>query len=172
MRKILLSTLILTSLITLFAFTNLQKWKIKDTYSIKFSSKDASGVFKTFSGDIDFDTDDLAKSKFDFKIDVASINTGNALQNKHAKSDNWFDAANYPTINFTSNKFEKTDGGYKTTGTLEMHGVKKDITIPFTFKNNEFSADFTVNRLDYKIGKADKVANTIKIEATIPVAKK
>lgn len=157
-----------------FAFTAaLQSYKIGAKHEVKFDSKDASGIFSELSGEIEFDSNDLSKSKFDLKIGVASINTGNALQNKHAKSDKWFDAEKYPNITFTSNKFEKTDSGYKATGTLEIKGVKKTTTIPFTFKNNAFNAKFSVDRNDFNIGKPSAdVANIIKIDATIPVTKK
>ena len=157
-----------------FAFTTaLQSYKIGAKHDVKFDSKDASGIFSELSGDIEFDSNDLSKSKFDLKIGVASINTGNALQNKHAKSDKWFDAEKYPNITFTSNKFEKTDAGYKATGTLEIKGVKKNTTIPFTFKNNAFNAKFSVDRNDFNIGKPSAdVGNVIDIDATIPVTKK
>lgn len=157
-----------------FAFTTaLQSYKIDSKYNITFDSKDASGVFSELSGDIEFDSNNLTKSKFDLKIGVASINTGNALQNKHAKSDKWFDADKYPYITFKTSKFEKTNQGYKAIGSLEIRGIKKNISIPFTFKNNVFGAKFSVDRNDFNIGKptAD-VANIIKIDATIPVTKK
>lgn len=174
MKKLVVSSLSLVALAAVFAFTALQTtWKIKDTYSIKFSSKDANGVFKTFGGSIVFDEKDLAKSKFDLTVDVESINTGNAMQNKHAKSNDWFDADKYPKIKFTSSKIEKTDNGYKAIGSLEMHGTKKDFTVPFTFKNSVFNATFNVNRNDFKVGKPDNgVSNMIKIEASVPVSKK
>ena len=172
MKKLVTSSLTLFALAAVFAFTALQTWKIKDTHSIKFSSKDASGVFKTFTGTIVFNPADLAKAKFDLEIDVASINTGNAMQNKHAKSDEWFNADKYPKITFSSTKVEKTNNGYKATGSLEMHGVKKDFTVPFTFKTNVFNATFNVNRNDFKVGKSDNgVSNLIKIEASVPVSK-
>ena len=167
------SALLIVSILA-FAFTTvLQSYKIGSKHNIAFNSKDASGIFSELSGDIEFNSNDLSKSKFDLKIGVASINTGNALQNKHAKSDKWFDATKYPHILFTSTKVEKTSQGYKAVGTLEIRGIKKNTTIPFTFKNNTFNAKFSVDRNDFKIGKpTDDVANIIKIDATIPVTKK
>lgn len=173
MKKLVISSLSLVALAAVFAFTSLQTWKIKDTYSIKFSSKDASGIFKTFKGNIDFDAADLSKAKFDLTVDVESINTGNAVQNKHAKSDEWFNAEKYPSIKFTSSKVEKSGSDFKAIGTLEMHGVKKDFTVPFSFSKSVFTATFNVNRNDFKVGKSDNgVSNVIKIEASIPVSKK
>src|SRR3982751_1095108 len=91
-------------------------WQIADGYNIEFSSSDANGVFKTFKGAIVFDEQNPAASKFDVTIDAASINTGNGMQNKHAKSDEWFDVAKYPQIRYTSRSFVKSGNGYQVTG--------------------------------------------------------
>lgn len=178
MKKIIFSFATLFALAAVFAFSAGQAWQIKEDYSIQFSSKDASGIFKTFSGTITFDEANPAVSKFNLTVDVASINTGNGLQNKHAKGAEWFDAEKYPNIKFTTTKMEKSGDGYKATGTLEMHGVKKEIGIPFKFKKSGakaglFTASFSVNRSDYGIGKGNKdVAESIKIDVKVPVAKK
>mgnify|MGYP002129235732 FL=1 len=154
-----------------------QGWKILETHKVAFSNKDVSGTFDDISGTIIFDTENLPASKFNFKLKVESINTGNGLQNKHARGDEWFNAEKYPFIEFNSTKIEKTDTGFKATGKLEMHGVTKEVVIPFTFskKGNKgtFIAKFSVNRNDFGVGKKNAgVADNIKITATIPVIKK
>lgn len=164
--------------ILLSAFTIIESinWEISDGYSIKFKGTDAEGIFKSMKGDISFNENELAASKFSVSIDVASINTGNGMKNKHAKSDKWFDAETYPSIVFTSNKFTKSKTGYKVEGTLEMHGTKKEVSIPFTFASNTFKGKFSVNRMDYGIGTmkgmSKKVSNEIELEISIPVSKK
>lgn len=151
-------------------------WTINDPYSIKFTGTEVEGVFKTMTGDISFDEKNLLNSKMSVTIDVSSINTGNGMKNRHAKSDKWFDAEKYPQIIFTSNKFTKTENGYTVTGLLNLHGVKKEIQIPFTFISNTFKGSFTLKRLDYGVGTmkgmSKKVSNDIKIEISVPVSKK
>lgn len=159
-----------------FTFIAAQNYQIADGYSIAFSSNDASGIFKGLKGGISFDDQNPAASKFDVTVDVASINTGNALQNKHAKSDEWFDATKYPLIHFTSQKIVKTGNTYQVTGDLDMHGVKKSLVLPFTFQKNAtggtFSSTFNINRSDFKIGKpGGDVAEQIKLEISVPVKK-
>ena len=159
------------------AFSIAQAWTISPDYSIKFSSNDAGGIFKTFSGNILFDEQNLAGSKFDVMIDVSSINTGNGLQNKHAKSDEWFDVAKYPSIKFTSDKIVKSGAGFTATGNHEIHGVKKIISLPFSFAKTAtgglFTGSFSVNRNDYHIGKpGEEVGEVIKIDLSVPVTKK
>jgi polyisoprenoid-binding protein YceI len=160
-----------------FVLIPVQNWQIASGYSIAFSSADASGIFKDFKGNIVFDEKNLAVSKFDVSIDVNSINTGNGLQNKHAKSDEWFDAAKYPSIHYSAQKFEKTATGYQVLGELDLHGVKKALPIPFTFQHTPtggtFAGSFTLNRNDFALGKpGGDVAEQIKIDITVPVTKK
>lgn len=150
-----------------------QDWKIAENYTIRFTGGDPSGEFKGLKGELKFDPNDLAGSKFNVSVDVATINTGNGMKNTHAKSAMWFDAEKFPLIKFTSTSIAKTATGYQTTGILEMHGVRKEVTIPFVFENNEFKGSFEVNRLDYKINEAepDHGASKFKLDISVPVTK-
>jgi polyisoprenoid-binding protein YceI len=153
-----------------------QNWQIAEGYTIGFSSDDAAGVFKGFKGNIAFDEQNPAASKFEVTIDAATINTGNGLQNKHAKSDEWFDVAKYPQISFKSRSIMKAGSGYQVTGDLNLHGVTKPISFPFTFAKTPtgglFKGSFTVNRNDYKLGKpGGDVGESIKVDLSVPVTK-
>ena len=166
----------LTLLVSAFTTIQSMDWQIAEGYSIKFKGTDAEGIFRTLKGDISFDENDFSKCKFSVTVDVASINTGNGLKNKHAKSSNWFDAQKYPLISFNSSKFSKSGNSYKVEGTLEIHGVKKQVAIPFTFNAGKFEGKFAVNRMDYGVGTMDgmskKVSNQITLEISVPVTKK
>ena len=54
-----------------------------------------------------------------------------------------------------------------------MHGVKKEIIIPFTFDNNIFKGSIQVNRLDYNVNTAEPAhgAATFKVDISVPVVK-
>lgn len=172
--KFLLSVVLFLSAFSVFG----QQYKTAEGYKIAFTNPDVSGTFDELSSStLTFNEADLASSKLSFKIKVASINTGNGLQNKHARGEEWFEADKYPYIEFNSTRIEKTAEGYKATGKLQMHGVSKEVSIPFTFskKGNKgtFIAKFSVNRTDFGVGKKNAgVAESIKITATIPVIKK
>ena len=159
---------------TAFTIQNSINWKISKGYQVKFSGTDAEGIFKKLSGDIQFDEKNIDSAHCNLTIDVNSINTGNGMKNKHALSDNWFAAEKYPTIEFSSKLFSKSENGYTVTGVLKIHGIEKEITIPFNFNNSTFTSNFSVNRMDYKIGTMKgimkKVSNEIKLEISIPVS--
>ena len=158
---------------------NAQETNNIDTYKVAFYSKDATGVFKEMTGKVT--STDVTKSdsilglQFDLKIKVASINTGNGVQNKHAKSSEWFNAEKYPTINFVSSSVYKTDKGIFAKGALSIHGVSKDVVIPIEIKPTEtktiYKAQFSVNRMKYRLGPENKVSRNIKIIAGVSVKK-
>ncbi len=156
-----------------FTVIKSQNWNVADGYSIKFDGGDPSGEFSGLKGTISFDPADLANSKFEASIDVASINTGNGMKNTHAKSDKWFDAEKYPVIKFTSTQITKSATGYEAKGTLDMHGVQKEIVMPFTFANNTFASSFKINRLDYNVNTAEPAhgAAEFTVNISVPVTK-
>ena len=174
MKKSIFPAITLVILIaSAFTFFQSVEWKISDNYSVKFDGGDPSGEFTGLKGSIKFDEKNLADSKFDCTVDVASINTGNGMKNTHAKSDKWLDATKYPVIHFTSKSISKTESGYEAKGTLDFHGVQKEITLPFTFVNNVFAGTFEVNRMDYGINTAEPNhgAQVLKVSLNVPVTK-
>lgn len=160
--------ILLTSAFTAFRPSAL---KISDDYSIKFDGGDPAGEFRGLRGTINFDPANLSSSKFDVTVDVATINTGNGMKNTHAKSAMWLDAEKYPVIRFTSESIVKTPEGYETKGKLSLHGVEREITLPFTFENNVFDGAFVVNRLDYNINteEPNHGARVLKVSIKVPV---
>lgn len=170
-----LSLIALVIFLSAFTVNNSISWQIDEGYSIKFEGTKVEGIFKTMQGDIHFDESNLEGSSFSTSIDVASINTGNGMKNRHAVSKKWFDAETYPSILFNSSNFSKTDAGYLVTGMLEIHGVEKEVSIPFTFSNNTFNGKFSVNRMDYGVGTmkgmSKKVSDQINLEISVPVTK-
>lgn len=91
------------------------------------------GEFSKVSGTVAFDPSNLAASGITAEIDVNSLNTREPDRDKHLKSPDFFDAANYPTIKFQSKKVEP-DGpeGYTVTGDLTIRGVTHEAVLNVT----------------------------------------
>lgn len=162
-------------LFSAFTISSTMNWKISEKHAVKFSGTEVEGIFKTLEGDVTFNQNDLSESSFSFTIDVNSINTGNGMKNKHAVSDKWFDAEKYPNITFKSSKIFKDGDQLKVKGIMDIHGVSKEMTIPFSFSNNEIKANFSVQRLDFKVGTMEgmskKVSDKISLDVIIPLTK-
>jgi len=91
------------------------------------------GSFRTFDGHFAYDERRPEKNSVTVNIDTASLDTNHAERNKHLRSGDFFDVANYPKATFESTSYEKI--GKKTGiihGTLNLHGVSKDIAIEVT----------------------------------------
>ena len=173
----LLATFILLTSATLsINSTTATKYKIDSKFQLKFTSKDPSGSFKNLTGSISFDKDDLANSKFSLTAKVSSINTGNGMQNKKAQMKEWFYASKYPNIKFVSTKIWKSESKYYMSGNFTIRGITKQYKVPMYVVKKDgktrFKGSFYINRLDFKVGKADpKVPSKLKIQYSIPVTK-
>ncbi len=146
-------------------------------YSIDFKSKDPSGSFDEIKGEIDFDENNIGSSKFNLKIDVSSINTGNGMMNKKALTEEWFDAKKFPEIKFKSSKVEMAQNELEITGDLTIRGITKTYTISASYSKSGdkiiFKGKFNVNRIEFKVGKKSQaVPDIMRITFTVPADKK
>jgi len=126
------------------------------------------GTFKGMAGDFNLNTSNLESSGFNICIDAATINTKNKKRDAHMRDPDFFEVDKFPTVCFESSTVTKTTTGYSTTGNLTIHGVTKEVVIPFTFVNNKFTGNIVVNRFDYDLGK-DFGTMRVGKEATITI---
>ena len=151
-------------------------YAIAEDYAVRFDTRAASGTFTGLAGEVVFDPNALEDSRIDVTVQTATISTGNATKDGHARGEAWFDAATYPTIGFESAAFAKTRDGYTASGELTLRGVTRAVTLPFTFEEEEgggvFRGTMTVDRKDYGIegsfGQA-LVGDEVVVELVVPV---
>jgi polyisoprenoid-binding protein YceI len=142
------------------------------------------GKFNDFSGMIRFDENDMTKTWVDLTIKATSVDTGNEGRDKHLRNPDFFEVDKYPDITFKSKSVEKSGDGFVMIGDFTMHGVTKEIRVPFTFAGKAtdrqgkqriaFDGALTINRQDYGIA-YDKtglgVGNDVKIEFSVQAIK-
>jgi polyisoprenoid-binding protein YceI len=88
------------------------------------------GVFEKFQGTVVIDDQDIAKSKINVSVDIASINTNIAKRDDHLRSNDFFDAAKYPKMTFESTRFERVGPDkLKVTGNLTIRGVTRPVVL-------------------------------------------
>jgi polyisoprenoid-binding protein YceI len=159
-------------------------------FSVRFMGLSrVRGAFAEFGGTVMYDPADLTKSSISVVISTASINTNVTSRDRDLKSANFFDAEKYPRITFHSTAIERTVDGFTLRGPLTMHGVTREVSIPFKLLHplsadawgNQrvgFVGDLTLNRKDYGIlGTAFwnsefdpgrmSISNEVEIELTI-----
>ena len=89
------------------------------------------GSFREFEGTVNHDENDISKSGVEVSIKVASIDTDNEKRDEHLRAPDFFDVEKYPEMTFKSTRVEKTDDGLIMHGLLTMHGVTKEVAVPF-----------------------------------------
>ncbi|MEX2603717.1 MAG: YceI family protein, partial [Gracilimonas sp.] len=114
-------------------------WNIDPTHSeIQFKVKHlvistVTGYFRSFNGTIETDGDSFEGAKVTFEADVDSIDTNTEDRDNHLKSDDFFNAAEFPKLKFESTSFENTSGdNYKLTGNLTIRDITKEVTLDVT----------------------------------------
>jgi len=145
-----------------------------------------AGRFETVGGTFTYDEADPAKIAISLKIETGTVSTNNPDRDKHLKSPDFFNVAQFPAITFTSTSVKvgtkaATDDGtpYDITGDLSFNGVTKSVTLPVRFLGTGKGmkgetraggeAQFTIKRSDYGMkgflpAVGDDVAVTVEIE--------
>lgn len=120
------------------------EWRFDPTHTrIGFSTRHAMvtkvrGAFNDFEGVAYVDVDNPANSKVNVTIKVASIDTRNAQRDEHLRTNDFFDAPNYPDITFVSTRIDQVgDNTFIINGNLTIRGVTQEIGIPIEFMGVE-----------------------------------
>ncbi|HVX64265.1 MAG TPA: YceI family protein [Pirellulales bacterium] len=120
------------------------------------------GRFNEAEGKFVIDREDPSKSTFELSIKVDSVDTANTARDEHLRQPDYFDAKQFPTIDFKSTSVKPIPGGYKVTGDFTMHGKTKQVTIELLggkeaeFKGTKrvgFSTELAVKRSDFGFDK-------------------
>ncbi|HLU69138.1 MAG TPA: YceI family protein [Fibrobacteria bacterium] len=122
-----------------------------------------TGSFGEFSGTFNVDPKNVAATTGSAVIKVASINTNNERRDGHLKSDDFFNAEQFPEIKFTSKAVRNVnmkDSTADLVGDLTIRDVTKEIVLkvkgtgilakdPWGLERAAFRATGTINRFDF-----------------------
>ncbi len=133
-----------------------------DKSEIRFVAKqlgvNVDGRFRKWKASVVFLPSDLAKSKAEFDIDLASIDLASEDSEKEIRATLWFDTAKFPVAHFSSTAIKDLGGDkYEIAGALTIKGVKRDVVVPIAIRkdaagNRVGEGTFTLKRLDFNIG--------------------
>jgi polyisoprenoid-binding protein YceI len=111
-------------------------WKIDNAHTqVNFSAKhmmvtNVRGTFHDVAGTIELDENDPTRSRGEFRVAAASVDTNFGARDTHLRSTDFFDAERFPIITFVSTDIVRVgDDRYEVTGDLTI----REITRPITF---------------------------------------
>ncbi|PHY17976.1 YceI family protein [Caulobacter sp. BP25] len=152
------------------------------TFSATWSGTPIEGRFNRWTADILFSPDALDRSKLTVSVDMASAVTGDDQRDQSLPSGDFFDTAAHPKATFTATKFRKTgEGQYVADGTLDLRGVKKPLSLPFSLKIDGDTATArgvtTLDRTTFGVGQGewastDQIAAKVKVSFSLTAKRK
>lgn len=165
-----LSIFLVAAVVTFSSFKAIETWKQDKAHSrLGFSVthlgiSEQTGNIKNFDVTIKAEKADFSDAVVELSADVSSISTGMDMRDNHLKSPDFFDAAKYPTLTYTSTGITSAGANkYKLTGNLTMHGVTKPVTLDLLFKGTTtnpmskaptsgFQVTGVIKRTDFGVG--------------------
>ena len=146
--------------------TQTRTWNIDNSHShIRFNVRHlvvskVTGQFDTFTASATTEGNDFTTAVISFEADSASVNTGVADRDTHLKSDDFFNAEQFPKLTFISTGVTKVDDeNYKLAGNLTIRDVTKHIELnveaggvikdPWGFERAGFHINGKINRQEF-----------------------
>lgn len=103
--------------------------------------------------------EDVARSRIEVAIDMASVNSGAENRDESLRSENWFDVTRFPTATFQSTAITADGLAGTVTGGLTIKGITRPVTLeiehlghardPWGNIRAAFSAGTTISREDW-----------------------
>jgi polyisoprenoid-binding protein YceI len=126
-------------------------------FTVLWSGEALNARFKAWNATIDFDPAHVAAAHAKVSIVLDSEDSGSADNDDGVKGAEGFSVTQFPAAVFETTGFKATGGnGYVATGALNLHGMTKAITLPFTLTIAGNTAHMTgkavVSRLDFGLG--------------------
>ncbi|WP_421739414.1 YceI family protein [Caulobacter sp.] len=151
-------------------------------FTATWSGEPLQGEFTRWSADILFSPDALDRSKLTVTIDMASAKTGDDQRDSSLPGDDFFATAAHPKAVFSASKFRKTgEGKFIADGTLDLRGVRKPLSLPFSLKIDGDTATArgvtTLDRTTFGVGQGewadtDQIAAKVKVSFSLTAKRK
>ena len=127
------------------------------SFQLKQSGVPIDGKFRRFDAQLALDPKAPQDGSVTVSIDTASATVGFADSDAELPRAAWFDSTRFPRAVFRSSAITALGGGrFQAAGRLELKGTSRELVVPVTIvqsgAQSTATGEFTVRRLDYKVG--------------------
>jgi polyisoprenoid-binding protein YceI len=159
-------------------------------FSVKHFFTPVTGTFRSYEVDLSFDAESPENSSVNVTIDVASVDTNNERRDNHLRSEDFFNAEEYPRMTFRSTSVRQVGPDrLLATGDLTIKGTTMEIELPISLLGVKdipagpmqdmlggvtqvasFEAKATLDRREFEVGVANWAQTMIvggEVEVTI-----
>ncbi len=145
-------------------------------------ASDPFGVFHGVTGTVEAPSETAAPTSVTVTAPIDKLDMGNDAWEKHIKSADFFNAAQFPDITFKSTSITGSGDTFQVTGDLTLHGVTKSTTITLHrlgvgkgMKGETrvgYGTEFKVSRRDFGVTKyegpvGDEVTLMVNLEGVV-----
>lgn len=179
---------ILLALLPVMCIAEVPAWQIVPnesslTFTATQNGAPVTGKFKTFTGAINFDPDQLKESHVKIVVDVGSISDAYNQLEDTLKTPEWLNIKIFPQAVFDSNMFIKTgDKTYQVKGNLTIRDKTLPVTLmitqeEYTPTKARIKGTTTIKRLAFNVGQGEwantkTVRDDVQVDFTITAIKK
>jgi polyisoprenoid-binding protein YceI len=126
------------------------------TFAGSYQGETFTGRFPGFATRLSFDPKQLATSKLDVSIPLATVTTGVEDYDSELHGSAFFNASKFPQARYTATKFRALGGNkFAADGALSLRGISKPVTLTFTWTPGAkpvLAGKATIKRLDFGVG--------------------
>ena len=99
------------------------------TFRVRHLVSRVPGTFERWTADLRADPSDWSAGSVSVIIETASINTRHEKRDNHLRSDDFFDAEQYPQITFRSRQVEVDGNRLRIEGDLTIRGITRPVVL-------------------------------------------
>jgi polyisoprenoid-binding protein YceI len=128
----------------------------------KWGFAEVEGRFLDFAGNLLYDAAHPERSRVEWRVRIASVETGAANRDKALQDSEYFDASNHPEMRFVSDQVRSIRAGQlEVQGRLTIRGRTRPLTLQVACGGTHvvpgegtfeiFQTEFTLDRYDYGV---------------------
>jgi polyisoprenoid-binding protein YceI len=130
------------------------------TFTTRQMGVPVDGKFGQFSAQVALDPKKPETGRVAFSINTGSARFGAAEIDAEVPKDIWLDTRRHPQATFESSAIKAAGAGrFEVTGKLSIKGQTREVKVPVTLTQagatSTASGQFSIKRLDYKVGEGD-----------------
>jgi polyisoprenoid-binding protein YceI len=157
--------------------------KSKLSFMATQNDSPVTGQFKSFTGEINFDPDQLSESHVRIIVDLNSVTASYGQVADTLKTLDWFDVKLFPHAVFTANSFTKTgNNAYQSNGTLTIRDKTLPLQLNFILDQNspteaKATGKTILKRTAFGVGRGDwsdtkQVKDEVEVDFNLTATKK
>ena len=136
------------------------------------------GSLGSVEGTIVLDEEIPSRSAVTATIEVATLNTGIPLRDKHLRSSDFFDVERFPQLTFRSGRVDTIDGtNFRIAGNLTIRDITKEVALDTVYEGQTadpdgprraaFNATTILSRREFGLGKSVDVPGIVSDRVTV-----